>query len=196
MRTKTLKIPRLLIDSVNRRDAIPEFLLTEATSLSPSRVGPDYEIDVTNLGSRNVVCCGATCSWHDDDCIADYSAILVIRNDAGSFVQVQQGCKPVQKDQPVGTFIRLDVRKSHRLWHPDGKRAPQGVVWAAVAIDYLLESRVRRYQVENYPGMHDKQNANEKVVAGPPTIDECWRDMECYLREGYLPDADDDEEDD
>lgn len=179
----TAKSSRLLIDPINRRDSIPASL-AEAVSIldSSDRVS---DIDVVGPAGFNVVFCGPMCLWHDDADMLDFSALLVVRNDAECYVQVRGGkTSGGRMNQPVGTLLVLDVRREHRLWNPQGEAAPESACWAAVNVDYYLENGRRKADLEFL-------SSNERGTGRIPTIDEAWRDMEYYLRHKMLPEWED-----
>lgn len=136
-RRPALEIGDVLID-------IPDWLKKEAASYNDKgqltfwdTLRDDTGVAMGHLGSVVIAACNAFCDWHDDAGITYYTALLVIRDDCGSWVETR-GTK-VQR-QPPGTVMLLDVRKQHRLNCSGGRKAKPGV-WLAVAIDYNQNER-------------------------------------------------------
>jgi len=109
---------------------------------SPGRFRDDYGVEPVKLNGVEALYADGICSWHDDEHFPNqYSLLLVVRNDFGSYVEAR-GETPI-KEQPVGTMILLNIWKKHRLWHPKGKRSPVGV-YLAMCIDTGKKPKSRR----------------------------------------------------
>jgi len=79
---------------------------------------------------------GSRCHWHNDGWYAadpHYYALLVVRNDANSWVETRE--KQKQREQPIGTLVLLDITREHRL--TCAKPTPPKALWVALVIDYV-----------------------------------------------------------
>lgn len=127
---------RNIIDVWRPEIVIPEKLLTRVAELNPlggRKLRDDGGVDLCSIFGVDGLIADGICDWHDDQFIShQYTLILVIRNDHGSYVQ----CDSINviKDQPPGTMIFLDIYKQHRLWNDQGNDTPIGV-WYGVNID-------------------------------------------------------------
>lgn len=76
---------------------------------------------------------------------AQYSLLLVVRNDTNSYVQ-SEAIVPV-KNQPVGTMIELNIWKNHRLWNENGDDTELGVfaVLCTDLINHLSKEKCELY---------------------------------------------------
>lgn len=82
----------------------------------------------------------SVCPWHDDPNFPKYSALLVIRNDADSYVE-SEGISPIV-EQPVGTFILLNIHHNHQL--ACNQKFKNKNIWIAAVENYN-----RRPKTEN-----------------------------------------------
>lgn len=130
---------RNIIDVWRSEIIIPEKLAQRiAAELSVPTFGKwklrdEAGADVCSVLGVDCVFADGICDWHDDLHLDhQYSLLLVLRNDIGSYVQCDS--LNVVKDQPPGTMIFLDIHKQHRLWHDLGKDAPL-CCWYAACID-------------------------------------------------------------
>lgn len=82
-------------------------------------------VELYTLRGVDCIYCDGICPWHNDRHVDEqYSLLLVLRNDIGSWVE-SKGVE-VNKEQSVGTLIFLDIWEQHRLWKEEGMKSKYG----------------------------------------------------------------------
>jgi hypothetical protein len=138
--TRTRRHPLIVLPSGTITGIEP--FVAEAAEIDPSVPGPgawatDGHIELGWVSAGHTLMTGAKCAWHDDGGNQPndptYSALLVLRNDANSWVETREPRK--YPEQPIGTLVLLDITRKHRLTCQ--RPAPPLALWVALWLDYV-----------------------------------------------------------
>lgn len=138
-----------MIDDIEVWDSkikIPQLVLEKISLLKPKKLRDKAGLECIIINGLDAFLTDGICDWHDDMHIdAQYSLLLVVRNDTNSYVQ-SEAIVPV-KNQPVGTMIELNIWKNHRLWNENGDDTELGVfaVLCTDLINHLSKEKCELY---------------------------------------------------